>query len=164
MDIGAWRVTVYRVTKSWTWLSNWAQLILNQVELTWLCYSLFSCCRTEICCEPVKVTQSCPTLCDPMDYILRGSPVHGILQARIPKWVAILFSRGSSQPRESNPDLLHCRWILYHLSHQGRQKWELVNGKGASIQNRVSYLPTSDFHSYSAYLLLEAPYWRLEHF
>ena len=93
-----------------------------------------------------------------------GSSIHGILQARILEWVAILFSRGSSQPRESNPDLLHCRWILYHLSHQGRQKWELVNGKGASIQNRVSYLPTSDFHSYSAYLLLEAPYWRLEHF
>ena len=43
----------------------------------------------------VKVAQSCPTLCDPMDYT-----VHGILQARILKWVAFPFSRGSSQPRD----------------------------------------------------------------
>ena len=43
----------------------------------------------------VKVTQSCPALCDPMDYM-----VHGILQARILEWVASPFSRGSSQPRD----------------------------------------------------------------
>ena len=43
----------------------------------------------------VKVTQSCPTLCNPMGY-----PVHGILQARILEWVAFSFSRGSSQPRD----------------------------------------------------------------
>ena len=42
----------------------------------------------------VKVTPSCPTLCDPMDYT-----VHGILQARILKWVAFPFSSGFSQPR-----------------------------------------------------------------
>ena len=42
----------------------------------------------------VKVSQSCPTLCDPMDCI-----VYGILQAKILEWVAIPFSRGSSQPR-----------------------------------------------------------------
>ena len=45
------------------------------------------------------VTQSCPTLCDLMDYSLPGSSVHGIFQARILEWVAIPFSRGSSQPR-----------------------------------------------------------------
>ena len=42
----------------------------------------------------VKVAKSCPTLCDP--HSLPGSSVHGILQARIPEWVAIPFSRGSS--------------------------------------------------------------------
>ena len=42
----------------------------------------------------VKVAQSCPTLCDSMDYT-----VYGILQARIPEWVAFPISRGSSQPR-----------------------------------------------------------------
>ena len=43
----------------------------------------------------VKVAQLCLTLCDPMDYTARG-----ILQARILDWVAILFSRGCSQPRD----------------------------------------------------------------
>ena len=43
----------------------------------------------------VKVAQSCPTLCDPLDCI-----VHGILQARILEWLAVLFSRASSQPRD----------------------------------------------------------------
>ena len=43
----------------------------------------------------VLVAWSCPTLCDPMDCSLQGSSVHGILQARILKWVDILFSRGS---------------------------------------------------------------------
>ena len=48
----------------------------------------------------VLVAQSCPTLCNPTDYSLQGTSVHGILQARILKWVAIPFSRGSSQPRD----------------------------------------------------------------
>ena len=45
--------------------------------------------------ESVKVTQLCLTLCDPMDFT--GC---GILQVRILEWVAISFSRGSSQPRD----------------------------------------------------------------
>ena len=45
--------------------------------------------------KKVKVALSCPTLCDPMDYT-----VHGILQTRILEWVAVPFSRGSSQHRE----------------------------------------------------------------
>ena len=47
-----------------------------------------------------EVTQLCPTLCDPVDSSPPGSSVHGILQARILEWVAISFSRGSSQPRD----------------------------------------------------------------
>ena len=46
-----------------------------------------------------EVAQSCPTLCDPMDCSLSGSPVHGIFQARVLEWIAISFSRGSSQHR-----------------------------------------------------------------
>ena len=49
-------------------------------------------CESEV---KVKITQSCPALCDPMDYT-----VHGLLQARILEWVAFPFSRGSSQPRD----------------------------------------------------------------
>ena len=63
-----------------------------------------------------EVTQSCPTLCDPMDYSLPGSSLHGILQARVLEWVAISFSRGS---QGSNPGLPRCRQMLYTLSHQG---------------------------------------------
>ena len=47
-----------------------------------------------------EVAQSCPTLCDPMECWLPGTPVHGIFQARILEWVAISFSRGSSRPRD----------------------------------------------------------------
>ena len=43
----------------------------------------------------VKVAQSYPTLCDPVDYA-----VHGILQARLLEWVAFPFTRASSQPRD----------------------------------------------------------------
>ena len=39
-----------------------------------------------------EVAQPCPTLCDPTDYSLSGSPAHGIFQARILEWVAIFFS------------------------------------------------------------------------
>ena len=46
------------------------------------------------------VTQSCPTLCDPMNYILPSSSVHGILQERIIEWVALPFFRVSSRPRD----------------------------------------------------------------
>ena len=63
--------------------------------------------------EKLKVTQSCPTLCNPMDCI-----VLGILQARIPEWVAFPLSRGSFPIQGSNPCLPYCRRILYQLSHK----------------------------------------------
>ena len=47
-----------------------------------------------------EVAQSSPTLCDPMDCSLPGSSVCGIFQARVLEWVAISFSRRSSQPRD----------------------------------------------------------------
>ena len=48
------------------------------------------------CC---LIAKSCPALCDPMDCSPPGSSVLGISQARMPEWVAISFSSGSSQPR-----------------------------------------------------------------
>ena len=95
----------------------------------------------------VKVTQSCPALCDPMDYT-----VHRILQARMLEWVVFpnpgielrspalqvdsLPAELQGKPKntgvgslfllqwifptqESNQGLLHCRWILSQLSYQG---------------------------------------------
>ena len=63
-----------------------------------------------------SVSQSCLTLCNPMDSP-PGSSVQEILQARILEWVAISFSRGSSQPRDwTHVSCVSCigRWILYH--------------------------------------------------
>ena len=54
-----------------------------------------------------------------MDCSPPGSSVHEILQARIPKWVAISFSRGIFLTPGSNSCLPYCRQILYHLTHQG---------------------------------------------
>ena len=56
------------------------------------------------------VTKSCPTLCNPMDCSLPGLSVHGILQARIQKWVDISFCRESSPPR----DRTHVSCTPYH--------------------------------------------------
>ena len=82
----------------------------------------------------MTVARSCPTLCDPKDYT-----VHGILQARILEWVALPFSRGSSQHQGSNPGLLHYRQILYQLSHQG-SPWYRNKRVLNWIQDRLVHL------------------------
>ena len=55
----------------------------------------------------VLVAQSCPTLCDPVDYSPPGSSVHRILQARILEWVATSLE-GIFPTRGLNLGLLHC--------------------------------------------------------
>ena len=79
----------------------------------------------------VLVTQSCSILGETMNYSLQRSSVHGVLQARIVEWVAIPFSRGIFLTQGLNPGLLHCRQILYHLSHSALglkyTKWSTVN-------------------------------------
>ena len=69
---------------------------------------------------------SCPTLCDPIDCILPGSSVHGILQARILEWVAVPFSRGSSQHRDQTWISCMGRHILYHQRHLESPKITVV--------------------------------------
>ena len=53
--------------------------------------------------------------------------VHGALQARILEWVAFPFSQGIFPTKGSNPGLLHCRQILYQLSHKGSLKYPWVH-------------------------------------
>ena len=65
----------------------------------------------------VKVVQLCPTVCNPMDYT-----VHGILQARILEWVAIVFSRGSSQPRDQSQVSHIAGEFFTNLSYQGNPR------------------------------------------
>ena len=70
----------------------------------------------------VQVAQSCPTLCDPMDYI-----AHGLLQAIILEWVAIPFSRGSSQPRDQTQ--VSCTAGGFFISWATREAQEYWSGQ-----------------------------------
>ena len=66
-----------------------------------------------------KVAQSCPTLCNPMDYT-----VHGILQAKILKWVAFPFSRGSSQPRDQTQvSCIEGRFFTSWATREAQEYW-----------------------------------------
>ena len=78
------------------------------------CHFLLQCMKVK---SESEVAQSCPTLSDPMDCSPPGSSVHGISQTKTLEWVAIPFSRGSSQPRDQIPGLLHCRQTLCCLSY-----------------------------------------------
>ena len=69
-------------------------------------------------CFFVLVTQSCLTLCDPVDCSLPGSSIHGIFQARSLEWTAISFSRESFWPRDWT-QVSRIASRLYCLSHQG---------------------------------------------
>ena len=73
-----------------------------------VCVCVCVCVRTH--------AQSGSTLCDPMDCNLSGSSVHGILQARILEWVAISYSKGSSQPRDRTCISYIGRWIFFFLT------------------------------------------------
>ena len=71
------------------------------------CMAESLCCLSEIITRLLisyegegEVTQSCLTLCDPVDCNLLGFSIHGILQTRILEWIAISFFRGSSRPRD----------------------------------------------------------------
>ena len=100
----------------------------------------------------MKITQSCPTLCDPVDYSPWSSPgkdaragCHSLLQG-------IFLTQGL------NLSLLHCRWILYHLSYQGSPQKASYNGfitvkfqrtekKNYVLQKRVSCFKSTSRNS-----------------
>ena len=72
------------------------------------------------------LSQSCPTLCDPMDCSPPGSCVHGDSPGKKTRMSCHALLQGIFPTQGSNPGLQHCRPILYHLSHQGSpriQEW-----------------------------------------
>jgi len=79
--------TFYRIDCTLGHKSNLSKF--NKIEII---SSIFSNHNTAAAAAAAKSLQSCPTLCDPIDGSPPGSPVPGILQARILEWVAISFS------------------------------------------------------------------------
>ena len=107
--------TTYKLTsQNWpTQPTAHCELTLTKTILKYCKY----CCLTFLCAL-CSAPQSCLTLRDLMDHSPPGSSVHGILQARILEWVAMLSSRGSSQPRDrTRISCVSCigKWILYHI-------------------------------------------------
>ena len=78
----------------------------------------------------VLAAQSCLTLCDPMDYSLLVSSVHGFLQARTLEWVSMSFSRGSSQLRDRT-------WVFC----MGGELYHLTPGKPKQLWNSQPHCP-----------------------
>ena len=74
-----------------------------------------------------EVTQSCLTLCDPTDCSLQGSSVHGIFHARVQEWVAISFSRGSSQPRDPGSGIAGRRFTVWATKEVPLTLWITTN-------------------------------------
>ena len=96
---------------------------------------------------------SCVWLFDPMDYSPPGSSVHEILQARIPEWVAI-FLQGIFLTQGSNPGVLYCRQILFHLSHQGSSNYISVVRYMVAKFNKKHFTHWFNmFFSFCVYLL-----------
>ena len=101
-------------SKCQTRLGNWTTVWIasEASSLTWpICFPPYSIPIWNLAC---LVTQSCPTLWDPLDCSPPGASVHGILHARILEWVAISFSRGSSWPRDQTQVSCICRQVVYH--------------------------------------------------
>ena len=90
------------------------------------------------CCESV-VTQSCPTLCKPMDCSPQG---HEIISARILEWVAISFSRGSSQPRDQTQVSYIAGEFLTIWDHRA-QWWALENQTKPGTFSKFKELPNT---------------------
>ena len=129
MDTGVWRATVYRVAKSWIHLSSYTVFLFflscflsfyhlhhplsglsHQHLLSWGWW-WFS--RSVV-----------PDSYSPMDCSPPGSSVHGISQVRILEWLAISFSRGSSQPRNQNSCLLRKAFLsLLAILWSSAFKW-----------------------------------------
>ena len=76
-----------------------------------------------------EVAQLCPTLCDPMDCSLPGSSVHGIFQAVVLEWIAISFSKESSQPRDQTQvsHIVDRRFTVCDLSQKAEKQFRYSN-------------------------------------
>ena len=105
---------------------SWFMLISGVQQNGWdiyMCVYILCTCIYDIyiyiyICICILVAQLCLTHCNPMDCSLLGFSVHGILQARITGVGCHSLLQGIFPTQGLKPGLLHCRWMLYCLSHQ----------------------------------------------
>ena len=99
----------------------------------------------------VKVSQTCPTLCDPMDSI-----AHGILQARILEWVAFSFSRGSPQPRnQTQVSRIAGRLFTSWATREAQEYWSgygIISWIFLPAISLLVYRNATDFYVFILYL------------
>ena len=108
------------------------------------------------------IIQSCLTLCDPMDWGLPGSSVHGILQARILEWVAVSFSRRSSQPRDLTQ--VSCTaGRLSHLSHKGVLWLEVYSNSNRSWCQSYAHRYSSSWLKHILIIFIFSPLESIEY-
>ena len=120
MDRGAWWAIVHGVAKSRTPLSGFhTHFLLHPTASLLLFIPVAFSCSSHWNQHPksetaaAKSLQSYPTLCDPIDGSPPGSPVPGVLQARILEWVAISFSNVCSKQKldYGNPSFQSLLWL-----------------------------------------------------
>ena len=133
------------VISTWIHFPTFSRLLQNLISKSIQCYIIIvkdrfrSCSRAETIIVKLKASellqiqdvadfllvlvlfaQSCPTLCDPMDYSPPGSSVHEIFPGKDTGVGRHFLLQGIFPTQGSNPGLLHCRQILYRLSYKGR--------------------------------------------
>ena len=108
-----------------------------------------------------EVAQSCPTLCNPMDYSLPSSSVHGIFQAIVLEWIAISFFRGSSWPRDRScvshiVDRRFTIWAIRKVQFSTRTQFSSVAQSGPTLCDPMDCsLPGSSVHGIFQAIVLE---------
>ena len=133
--MGAWR-DKWILTSSVIHLQNggnYSSKATQPRKNTWSC---------DVLCLVAKL---CPTLCNPRDCSPPDTSVHGIFQARIPEWVAILYSRGSSRPRDlTHVSCVSCTGgrILYHCTNWENQALvtDVFNSSGKLLVLKVGVM------------------------
>ena len=107
MDRGAWKTCFYSLQIFLFLFFHFFFLFLLILDLSYLKVKML-------------VTQLCPTLCDPTDCSPPGSSVHGDSPGKNTGVGGCqALCQGIFPTQGPNPGLLHCRQMLYHLSHQG---------------------------------------------
>ena len=95
-------------------------------------------CQWALCCALLcLVTRLCPNLCSPMDCSPPGSSVHGDFPGKNTGVGCHAFLQGIFPTQGLNPGLLHRRWMLYHLNHQGSP-----SGPAAAAAKTLQSCPT----------------------